>query len=395
MAQLAQYASPSLAASLAQIYDDGDGVLLCTGFVVRVVPSGEEAAGGGAQGDGGGGGHFRGAWVLTAAHCLARDRSYSVRMFAGAAESPTQPSPFGGAIRADDPRWQRIPPGDIRIHVHPGFSMTTLRNDVALLFCRIRSTALLASLRPLPIRRQAPGGASTIVGFSIVNGGGGTGTGDKEAAHGAPSTSGAPVLKTAAAEVGSGRGRGLLKHMMFDPRWHVWAAGAVVSEGRALDTCEGDSGGPLLDGTGTSAIAVTSWGVECGSPEMPGVYARLGPLMGPEPEDYTLRRVRAGSPWRSGIEGVMAAAHPWADDPANSWAATVNSWADDPAKPTVGAALEAVVGTPVIVFLLLAVMLLATSAAATGPGARRTALLVAAAMLLVLIVTALLVTYCV
>ena len=40
----------------------------------------------------------------------------------------------------------------------------------------------------------------------------------------------------------------------------------------------GDSGGPLLAdrlGSGWSVVGVTSFGVECGRPDFPGVYTRV------------------------------------------------------------------------------------------------------------------------
>jgi secreted trypsin-like serine protease len=54
----------------------------------------------------------------------------------------------------------------------------------------------------------------------------------------------------------------------------------------SADTCDGDSGGPAVlaaaaegPDNGTSAgsllVGVTSWGIGCGRPEHPGVYARV------------------------------------------------------------------------------------------------------------------------
>lgn len=44
------------------------------------------------------------------------------------------------------------------------------------------------------------------------------------------------------------------------------------------DTCNGDSGGPLLAdklGNTWSVVGITSFGVECGRPDFPGVYTRV------------------------------------------------------------------------------------------------------------------------
>ena len=44
------------------------------------------------------------------------------------------------------------------------------------------------------------------------------------------------------------------------------------------DTCNGDSGGPLLAdhrGQRWSVVGITSFGVECGRPDFPGVYTRV------------------------------------------------------------------------------------------------------------------------
>ncbi|GAB0095143.1 trypsin [Sergentomyia squamirostris] len=40
-----------------------------------------------------------------------------------------------------------------------------------------------------------------------------------------------------------------------------------------LDSCYGDSGGPLL--SGNTIVGVTSWGISCGCPGYPGVYAKV------------------------------------------------------------------------------------------------------------------------
>mmetsp|Transcript_22629 Transcript_22629/g.33411 ORF Transcript_22629/g.33411 Transcript_22629/m.33411 type:complete len:97 (+) Transcript_22629:679-969(+) len=41
------------------------------------------------------------------------------------------------------------------------------------------------------------------------------------------------------------------------------------------DSCEGDSGGPLIATDTSALIGITSWGHECASAFYPGVYVRV------------------------------------------------------------------------------------------------------------------------
>jgi secreted trypsin-like serine protease len=61
----------------------------------------------------------------------------------------------------------------------------------------------------------------------------------------------------------------------FDPATMVCAG--YLGDG-GVDTCSGDSGGPLeapLEGGGYRLVGITSWGFGCAEPAAPGVYTRI------------------------------------------------------------------------------------------------------------------------
>jgi trypsin len=217
-------------------------------------------------------------WVLTAAHCFDLSSEYSVRLWGGG--SPGQQN---SGVGVADVRWHTVPPRDVRIWIHPGFSGITLRNDVAVLRCSTTPALVgavkVARLPPASTARLPRAGL--IMGFAL--------TGD----HDGPRN----VLRTATVAIErAGWRQSTSRQITFDPRWNVWAIG-TVENGTAADTCAGDSGGPLLDESGTELVGVTSWGLSCGSPEHPGVYALVHPFLEPRADHPHTRRLGSTSPW--------------------------------------------------------------------------------------------------
>lgn len=66
---------------------------------------------------------------------------------------------------------------------------------------------------------------------------------------------------------------------MLGAAFHVGGALCAGRPSGGVDTCSGDSGGPLRDADGL-LVGVTSWGVGCGRPGLPGVYTRISAISG-------------------------------------------------------------------------------------------------------------------
>ena len=74
--------------------------------------------------------------------------------------------------------------------------------------------------------------------------------------------------------------------MTIDPESMLLAEGVQPDwwDGEVTDSCTGDSGGPLFwtmekEGVNISTlVGIVSWGISCGQPVYPGVYARITPL---------------------------------------------------------------------------------------------------------------------
>jgi hypothetical protein len=325
-------------------------------------------------------------WVVTAAHCVHDKRTrYGVRVWA---PEPADLAVTHVGIAADHPAWKAVPPERVAVLVHPGYSPVTMRNDIALLRCTVPGH-IAAALRPLrlPAAGEPIPPQGMIVGFALTGA-----THDQQ-----------PFLRTArvAVERPDYRQR-TSSHLVFDPRWHVWAAGHAPDGAHSIpDTCEGDSGGPLLDATGTVLVGITSWGVSCGDPLHPGVYALVQPFLDPpgapgtKPHPHT-RRMRSGSPWRAGLRTMIREGGVAASEAKTSARAGTNPRIRDPAKLRVVDSLEVFAGSTTLSMLAA----LATLALVLGVYLRRRdekrgrRLLVLGAAIAALALLSLLVTYC-
>lgn len=195
-------------------------------------------------------------FVLTAGHCVT-DASGAV-VSAGSIALVLGRNELAGATDAD--AYGVVPGGITR---HGGFHAVSggLRNDLALL--RLDRPAPFEPLRLVTASEAALWAPGTI---AAVLGWGRTCTATCPAVSHLRQAS-VPIVAddTCAAQYAGFPGRFSATTML--------CAGTGGS-----DTCEGDSGGPLMVARGDvfALAGVTSWGEGCADPRYPGVYARLG-----------------------------------------------------------------------------------------------------------------------
>lgn len=188
------------------------------------------------------------AVVLTAAHCVL-DGSGRTKP-AGAVEA---------VLGAEDllVPGERIVVADIR--VHPGYRVEGDAPDAALL---VLSRATTTPVSAYALAGQDPDleRPGQIAGW---------GEEGEDSALYPTRLVGAPVTIFAGSRC----------REMLGASFHLGAALCAGAPAGGVDTCAGDSGGPLRDSSGL-VVGVTSWGVGCGRPGLPGVYTRVSAVSG-------------------------------------------------------------------------------------------------------------------
>lgn len=207
--------------------------------------------------------------VVTAAHCMAGESPSS--MVVGVVAN--------GDRRDPDPTVRSV----ARIIIHPDYSRQTMDNDIAVvhLSAPLRGSATTRPARPSDSRLFAAGAAVRSAGWGRL------------------STAGAEPRIVQVAEMvafpetscGGGNEAFTVGALTFAPwgsddvrpEYMLCAAGVRSLDSKVIDTCVGDSGGPLLGGSGTSTrlVGIVSWGptscaeMDGGAAGRPGVYTRV------------------------------------------------------------------------------------------------------------------------
>ena len=186
--------------------------------------------------------------VLTAAHCLLDD-----------AGAPTPAESIDVVIGVEDllAPAERIAVAQTR--VHPGYRLEGDAPDAALLILSRPAAA------PVAVYAAAGQDADLERPGQIA----GWGQDGEDSANYPTRLVAAPVTIFTGARC----------RRMLGPAFHL---GGALCAGRVeggVDTCAGDSGGPLRDSTGL-VVGITSWGVGCGRPGLPGIYTRVSTVAG-------------------------------------------------------------------------------------------------------------------
>jgi trypsin len=198
-----------------------------------------------------GGSHFCGGvllnayTVLTAAHCSVGQSASSVRVRAGTLNWAS------GGVQV----------GVRQILVNPGYDDALTDGDLALwrLSSPIAASGSTIGYAALPAQGSDPsaGTTATVAGWGYTVDGG-------------------PSLPSALRKVSVPVVSRATCRSQYDSAAitdNMWCAG--LAQG-GKDSCNGDSGGPIVDAASKTLLGLVSWGYGCADPDYPGVYTRVG-----------------------------------------------------------------------------------------------------------------------
>ncbi|XP_013176913.1 PREDICTED: proclotting enzyme-like isoform X2 [Papilio xuthus] len=189
--------------------------------------------------------------ILSAAHCVAHMTSWDVARLTAR---------LGDHNIRTNTETQHEERKIKRVVRHRGFNMQTLYNDVAILTLD-KPVKFSKTIRPICLpsgNRAYAGQVATVIGWGSLRESGPQPSVLQEVSI--------PIWQNGECRLkyGSAAPGGIVDHM--------------ICAGKAsMDSCSGDSGGPLMvnEGGRWTQVGVVSWGIGCGKGQYPGVYTRV------------------------------------------------------------------------------------------------------------------------
>lgn len=190
-------------------------------------------------------------WLVTAAHCVVGFRGDQVEAHVGIT-SLSERSP-GNKVQITE------------VIVHPSWDPSNFRNDIALLRLANPLTVSARS-RPVSLPAGLDAGSWPPAGTPAVISG-----------WGASEFGGQPSNQLQRAQVQVLGGPGDTVCGAYGGNFDVDVEICAGAPGGGVDSCQGDSGSPLVvDVAGTAMLAgLTSVGFECARADYPGIYTRV------------------------------------------------------------------------------------------------------------------------
>lgn len=152
--------------------------------------------------------------------------------------------------------------GSERVINHPRFSLSTIENDICVIWLSSAFTLNPATVAVIPLHDSG----FDLPAGTMVNVAGWGALCENNECEEAPSLRAVTLPVVSNALCNANNGGGVTAGMM---------CAGFVDGGR--DSCQGDSGGPasLSLSTGNVLVAVVSRGQGCGRPNQPGIYSRV------------------------------------------------------------------------------------------------------------------------
>ena len=235
-------------------------------FLVALLDSQRYASQGAFQAQFCGGTLTTATTIVTAAHCVVEQKS----------GARTQPASvliaFGRSLK--DPSLRVVSVGAVA--VHPAYSIASGDNDVAVLTL----TAPQSDITPLTPVSAADAPSVDLAGNRVQVVGWGTISSFGKSFPDSFRVGDLVLLPAGTCGQGQNYNLNGITFLAYNPGeanpTTMLCAVGTSSTGAIIDSCNGDSGGPLIFGDGANAklVGIVSWGLNCAG-RHPGVYTRL------------------------------------------------------------------------------------------------------------------------